>query len=76
MTLTYAEFAERTDAIAGNLAAVRVAEGDRVSVFCANPMVSALAMFGIWKAGALYRPVNFAFTGRLLAYQLSDTAPG
>ncbi len=75
VTLTYAEFAGRTDAIAGNLAAAGVAKGDRVSVFCSNPMVSALAMFGIWKAGALYCPVNFAFTGRLLAYQLTDTAP-
>ena len=75
VTLTYAEFARRTDAIAGQLAANGVAKGDRVSVFCANPLVSALVMFGTWKAGALYCPVNFAFTGRLLAYQLADTAP-
>jgi acyl-CoA synthetase (AMP-forming)/AMP-acid ligase II len=75
VTLTYADFARCTDVIAGNLAAHGVAQGDRVSVFCANPMVSALAMFGTWKAGALYCPVNFAFTGRLLAYQLTDTAP-
>jgi len=75
VTLTYADFAGRTDAVAGNLATNGVAKGDRVSVFCANPMVSALAMFGTWKAGALYCPVNFAFTGRLLAYQLTDTAP-
>ena len=75
VTLTYADFARRTDAIAGNLAANGVAKGDRVSVYCANPMVSALVMFGTWKAGALYCPVNFAFTGRLLAYQLADTAP-
>ena len=75
VTLTYADFARRADAIAGNLAANGVAKGDRVSVYCANPMVSALVMFGTWQAGALYCPVNFAFTGRLLAYQLADTAP-
>ncbi len=75
VTLTYADFARRTDSIAGNLAANGVAKGDRVSVYCANPLVSALVMFGTWKAGALYCPVNFAFTGRLLAYQLADTVP-
>jgi crotonobetaine/carnitine-CoA ligase len=75
VTLTYTDFTRRTDAIAGNLAANGVAKGDRVSVFCANPMVSALVMFGAWKAGAVYCPVNFAFSGRLLAYQLTDTAP-
>jgi len=75
LTLTFTDFARCTDAIAGNLAANDVAKGDRVSVFCANPMVSALAMFGTWKAGALYCPVNFAFAGRLLAYQLADTTP-
>ncbi|TVT53001.1 AMP-binding protein [Amycolatopsis rhizosphaerae] len=75
ITLTYAEFARRTDAIAGNLAAHGIAKGDRVSVFCANPFASALMMFGIWKAGAVYCPVNFAYTGHLLTYQLRDTAP-
>jgi len=75
VTMTYADFARRTDTIAGNLIANGVAKGDRVSVFCANPVVSALVMFGTWKAGALYCPVNFAFSGRLLAYQLADTAP-
>lgn len=75
VTLTYAEFGRRTDAIAGNLAARGVRPGDRISVFCANPLVSALIMFGAWKAGALFCPVNFAYTGRLLAYQLDDTRP-
>lgn len=75
VTLTYAEFAARTDCIAGNLAAQGITKGDRVSVFCTNPLVSALLMFGIWKAGAVYCPVNFAYSGRLLSYQLNDTAP-
>jgi crotonobetaine/carnitine-CoA ligase len=75
VTLTYAEFGRRTDAIAGNLAARGVSPGDRISVFCANPLVSALVMFGAWKAGALFCPVNFGYTGRLLSYQLNDTRP-
>ncbi|MCZ4291551.1 AMP-binding protein [Hoeflea alexandrii] len=75
LTLSYAEFARQTDAIAGNLIRIGIRKGDRVSVFCRNMLTSTLAMFGIWKAGALYCPVNFAYSGRLLAYQLNDTAP-
>jgi acyl-CoA synthetase (AMP-forming)/AMP-acid ligase II len=64
-----------TDSIAGNLAAHGVVKGDRVSVFSTNPLAATLLMFGIWKAGAVYALVNFSFAGRLLAYQLDDTAP-
>jgi crotonobetaine/carnitine-CoA ligase len=73
--LTYAEARRVTDVIAGNLATRGIARGARVSVFSANPFATTLWMFGIWKAGAVYCPINFAFTGRLLAYQLNDTSP-
>jgi crotonobetaine/carnitine-CoA ligase len=76
VTLSYAEFVRQADAIAGNLARLGVGKGDRVSVFCKNSLASSLLMFGIWKAGAVYCPVNFAYAGRLLTYQLNDTAPG
>ncbi|MFC5951987.1 AMP-binding protein [Pseudonocardia lutea] len=75
VSFTYAEFDRRTDAIAGNLAGSGVARGDRVSVFSLNPMITALMMVGCWKAGAVYAPVNFSYTGRLLSYQLNDTRP-
>lgn len=75
ITYTYREFGRITDAMAGNLAAQGVAKGDRVSVFSTNALVSALVMFAVWKAGAVYAPVNFSFTGRLLTYQIDDTAP-
>ncbi|MCE3550886.1 AMP-binding protein [Pseudonocardia sp. RS11V-5] len=75
VSFTYAEFDRRTDAIAGNLAGRGVTKGDRVSVFSLNPMITALVMVGCWKAGAVYAPVNFSYTGRLLSYQLDDTRP-
>lgn len=75
ITLTYGEFGRATDAIAGNLAAQGVVKGDKVSVFSTNPLASALIMFAVWKAGAVYAPVNFSFKGRLLIYQIDDTAP-
>lgn len=75
ITLTFAEFGARTDHIAGNLAAHNIGKGDRVSVFTVNPLVSTLAMLGIWKASAVYCPINFGYTDRLLSYQLADTLP-
>lgn len=75
LALSYSEFGARTDRIAGNLAALGIRKGEHVSVFSVNPLVCALAMFGIWKAGAVYCPVNYSYTGRLLAYQLNDTRP-
>lgn len=74
-TLSYGEFGTITDHIAGNLAAQGIQQGDRVSVFSTNPLMATQMMFGIWKAGAVYAPVNYSFTGRLLSYQLNDTAP-
>ena len=32
-------------------------------------------MFGIWKAGAVYCPINFNYKGNLLSYQINDTEP-
>ncbi|MEP9394952.1 AMP-binding protein [Gordonia sp. VNK1] len=74
-SLTYAEFGTLTDTIAGNLAAHGAVKGERVSVLTTNSYLAAVMMFAIWKCGAIYCPVNFAYTGRLLAYQLDDTAP-
>lgn len=73
--VTYRELAERTDRIAGNLRRRGVEVGDRVSVLTTNPLAATLLMFGIWKAGAVYAPVNFQYTCDLLAYQLGDTRP-
>ncbi len=75
ITLSFAEFDRLSDAIAGNLVAMGIGKGEHVSVFMRNQLVTALAMFGIWKAGAVFAPVNFGLTGRLLAYQLGDTKP-
>lgn len=74
-TVTFGEFGAATDSIAGNLAGLGVAPGARVCVFTTNSKLAALAMFGIWKAGAVYSPINFSYTGRLLTYQINDTAP-
>lgn len=74
-TLTFQEFGMLTDNIAGNLAERGVQKGDRISVFTRNQKLATLAMFGIWKAGAIYCPINFSFTSRLLFNQIKDTDP-
>ncbi|WP_286927767.1 MULTISPECIES: class I adenylate-forming enzyme family protein [Aeromicrobium] len=74
-TLTYAELGRTTDHVAGNLAALGVGPGSRVSILTTHPLVSTLVMYGLWKAGAVYAPVNFQYAGDLLAYQLNDTRP-
>jgi carnitine-CoA ligase len=71
--LTFAEFKQRTDRIAAGLAAMGVTEGVPVSVLTRNSLLSALAMFAIWRAGGVFAPVNFNFRGQLLSYQLRDT---
>jgi crotonobetaine/carnitine-CoA ligase len=72
---TYGEFGRLTDHIAAGLVARGIGEGDRVSVLTSNPIVAAFTMFGLWKAGAVFAPVNPQYEGDVLAYQLDDTAP-
>lgn len=74
-SLTFADFGALTDTIAGNLHALGIAKGDRVSVLSTNSLLCALVMFSTWKVGGVYAPINYSFTGRLLAYQVDDTAP-
>ena len=75
ITLSFAALKRRTDRIAAGLAAAGIRPGDRVCVFTRNALVSSLAMFAIWRAGAVFAPVNFYYKGRLLAYQVRDTDP-
>jgi crotonobetaine/carnitine-CoA ligase len=72
---TFKEFNEMVNGVAHGLASVGVEKGDRVSLFLMNPLVTSLAMFGLWKIGAVYCPINFNYPGRLLSYQINDTGP-
>lgn len=73
--ITYKEFNNMANSISHVLRSMGVEKGDRISLFLKNPLVTTLAMFGIWKAGAVFCPVNFNYRGRLLSYQLNDTNP-
>src|SRR5699024_43519 len=73
LSYTYREFNNKTNAIANNLKSLEVEKEEIVSVFLYNPMVATFSMFGIWKIGAIYCPINFNYKGKLLSYQLTDT---
>lgn len=72
---TYAEFDRVTNSIGNSLIKMGVEKCDRVSVFTRNSLLSALAMYSIWKTGALFSPINFNLKGHLLSYQINDTEP-
>ncbi|MEE9911219.1 MAG: AMP-binding protein [Deltaproteobacteria bacterium] len=73
--ITYTEFNEITNRIGNSLRSMGVVKGDRISLLLFNPLLTVSAMFGIWKAGAIFSPINFNYKGRLLSHQLNDTAP-
>ncbi len=72
---TFGEFKRVTDRLAAGLATLGVKPGEPVSVLTRNSLVSAIAMFAIWRAGGVFAPINFNFKGQLLSYQLNDTGP-
>jgi carnitine-CoA ligase len=70
---TFKEFNQRTNSLARNLQLLGVQKGDIIPVFLRNPMISTFSMFGIWKSGGIYSPINYNYKGDLLLYQLKDT---
>lgn len=73
--LSYGQLAARSDRIAGNLRRLGVQPGDVVSILATDPFASTAWMIGIWKAAAIYGPINFQYSGQLLAYSLDDAKP-
>ena len=61
---TYGEFDARTDELAGGLAELGVGPGDVVSVFLPNRLEFLEAWWAILKAGAVFGPINPAYTGQ------------
>jgi carnitine-CoA ligase len=75
ISYSFKEFNELANSIGHHLLDLGIQKGDRVSLYIKNPLVCSLMMFGIWKAGAVYCPINFNYFGKLLSYQINDTSP-
>ena len=67
-SVSYGEFDARTDALAAGLAELGVQPGDVVSVMLPNCLEFLEAWWAILKAGAVFGPINPAFTAPEAAY--------
>ncbi|MBV9413648.1 MAG: acyl--CoA ligase, partial [Solirubrobacterales bacterium] len=67
-SISYGEFDARTDALAAGLADLGVEPGDVVSVMLPNRLELLEAWWAILKAGAVFGPINPAFTTPEAAY--------
>jgi long-chain acyl-CoA synthetase len=70
---SYREFAQRVGEIAGGLQALGVDQGDVVAIILPNCPEYLEAWWGVLWAGAVFNPVNPAFTGREAAQILADS---
>jgi carnitine-CoA ligase len=73
--LSYREIDERSDRVAGGLAAAGIGPGDRVAALLFNGPEFLALWFGAAKAGAILVPLNTALKGELLRYELADSEP-
>ena len=72
-SLTYEELWERASRVAGGLAGIGIARGDRVAIRLANGIDWVLAFWGVQLAGAVAVPVNTRFTEDEVAYVVGDS---
>lgn len=72
--LTFREVHERSREMARGLKTLGITRGQPVSVLTSNSLLAAVAMFACWQVGAVYAPINFNLRGKLLSYQVNDTA--
>jgi fatty-acyl-CoA synthase len=72
-TWTYRELDEASTRVAAALLASGLRKGDRVAAFGKNSDAYVILWLGVVKAGLVHVPVNFALTGRELAYILRQS---
>src|SRR6201995_2736667 len=72
-SVSYGEFDVRTDALAAGLAEPGVPPGDVVSAMLPNCLEFLEAWWAILKAGAVFGPINPAFTAPEAAYVLGHS---
>jgi len=73
--LRYSEVPERTARIAGLLLQLGVCKGDRVVVQVEKSIEAVLLYLACLRAGAVYIPLNTAYTPAEVAYFLQDSTP-
>src|ERR1700738_4632641 len=64
--LTAADLARESNAVAGFLYSIGVQKGDRVALLFENCAEAVVALYAIWRVGAMAIPINAAYRGRFL----------
>jgi long-chain acyl-CoA synthetase len=72
---SWAEVRRRADAVAADLGAAGVGPGHGVGVALPNGVELIAALFGVWRAGAVYVPINPRSTADEIAHVVASTAP-
>jgi acyl-CoA synthetase (AMP-forming)/AMP-acid ligase II len=73
VALTYGQAVLAMEHMAGALASLGVGPGDRVAIFAHNGMDYLIALFGIWRIGAISALVNVQFAHELDYYYADHT---
>ena len=69
--ITYAELLRRANGLAHWLVDNGVKRGDRVGIYLSKSLESAISIYGIWKAGAAYVPLDTAAPISRTAYVIN-----
>ncbi|MGU7769533.1 class I adenylate-forming enzyme family protein [Burkholderia sp. MR1-5-21] len=72
-TITYAQARDRSHRAAAVLSALGVAAGDRVAAMCFNTPAFVDALFGAWRLGAAFVPVNHKLQAPEVDYVLEHS---
>jgi acyl-CoA ligase (AMP-forming) (exosortase A-associated) len=71
--LTFAELERAAGGLAAELVSRGVEPGDRVAIFLDKTLEAVVALYGIWRAGAVPVPINEGLRGRQVRHILDDS---
>lgn len=72
-TITYGELDTLSDGLAATLSAWEIKKGDRVMVILQNIPQFLIALYGVWKIGAIVVPLNPMYKEKELTYFCQDS---
>ena len=72
-SMSYGELDRKSTALAAALKELGVRYGDRVALYLQNIPQFLIALYGVWKVGAIVVPCNPMFKQRELEYHLNDS---
>lgn len=74
-TLSYGDAHRRTGQLANLFASIGIGPGDRIAIQAEKSVEALLTYLAALRAGAVYLPLNTAYTAAELAYFLGDACP-